>query len=433
MKKYLYAISLIFILLTAACSHDLLLPSEAEHKPLPENKDHVTADIPNSGLPYITYTENYETAQGSNVIMIIFSQPMAPATINQANITLRDISTPGMSNITFTAALGDEQRVLTLQTEHPYINRGNIERILSTNITDIYGRPLAGLGHGTTATGNWRRLIPWEYRAIAANDTHPGTATLIEPATVSTSLTPINQSNLTVDFTINTPDLSLAAPASNISNAFTYSGAGAELTCGDVTLPGLTVELTNMTNGIHTVTIDPACLTNTATYSGGGLIQLPAYVINTWTDGSDFSITYNNDMQSILNPDIWHVDLSLFISISNSGAAVWAEDSAQFSDGSMSLKSGNITHDELSSVTLVINGPANISFDWMVSSESSFDFLRFHIDGIQQNAIDGITGWSTVNDAVGAGVHTLTWTYDKDGSVSQGQDCGWIDNVNITP
>ena len=71
----------------------------------------------------------------------------------------------------------------------------------------------------------------------------------------------------------------------------------------------------------------------------------------------------------------------------------------------------------------------NISFYYKVSSESSYDFLTFYIDGVQMDEWSGDEGWSQTSYPVTAGTHTFKWEYSKDMSVSNGEDCAWVDYI----
>jgi hypothetical protein len=83
----------------------------------------------------------------------------------------------------------------------------------------------------------------------------------------------------------------------------------------------------------------------------------------------------------------------------------------------------------------------NIRFAYRVSSEEGYDCLRFFIDGAAQNfastcefnhggiGASGAVDWTFVDLPIGPGVHTLTWSYEKDFSDFQGEDTAWIDNV----
>ena len=111
------------------------------------------------------------------------------------------------------------------------------------------------------------------------------------------------------------------------------------------------------------------------------------------------------------------------------GDADWTPEA----DGSW--KSGVITHSQKTSIIKTVTGKGTLSFTWKVSSERSCDELTFYIDGLYKNEISGTSGtWATKTyELVTDGLHTLTWTYSKDGSVNDGSDCGWIKDVVWTP
>ncbi len=45
--------------------------------------------------------------------------------------------------------------------------------------------------------------------------------------------------------------------------------------------------------------------------------------------------------------------------------------------------------------------------------------------------ISGERGWEQRTYSLGAGSHSLKWEYDKDVSISEGSDCGWLDRVEF--
>ena len=76
----------------------------------------------------------------------------------------------------------------------------------------------------------------------------------------------------------------------------------------------------------------------------------------------------------------------------------------------------------------------NVTFKYRVSSEPGFDFLRFYMDGSKLGEWSGAanaTTWGSASFTVPAGHHTFTWTYEKDASVSVGNDTAWIDAVTL--
>ena len=113
------------------------------------------------------------------------------------------------------------------------------------------------------------------------------------------------------------------------------------------------------------------------------------------------------------------------------GDAEWVIDETTYFEGSYSAKSGSIVDNQTSSLVITINVTTDdqISFYRKVSSESNYDYLRFYIDGIQKDEWSGEVDWEEVSFPVTAGEHTFTWSYEKDYSVSSGDDCGWVDFI----
>ena len=74
-----------------------------------------------------------------------------------------------------------------------------------------------------------------------------------------------------------------------------------------------------------------------------------------------------------------------------------------------------------------------VAFRVKVSSEPGFDFLRFYVDGNKVGEWTGtaVTTWQSFSAALSGGSHTLTWSYEKDGSASFGADAAWLDGVTL--
>ena len=110
----------------------------------------------------------------------------------------------------------------------------------------------------------------------------------------------------------------------------------------------------------------------------------------------------------------------------------WSLDNSSSSSGNASLRSGGISDNEASSISMTLfTESATGSFAYKVDSESDYDFLMFSVDGAQVESWSGDTGWTNYSFPLSAGPHTLQWTYSKDQSVSTGQDAAWIDNLNL--
>jgi len=115
------------------------------------------------------------------------------------------------------------------------------------------------------------------------------------------------------------------------------------------------------------------------------------------------------------------------------GDGDWVIASSGAYEGSYCGKSGSISHNQNSVILLEYDVTAadTISFYYKVSSEATYDFFRFYIDGNMRNEWSGEVGWAIARYPVSAGTHTFKWEYDKDYSVSGGSDCGWIDLIDF--
>ncbi|NOZ47349.1 MAG: T9SS type A sorting domain-containing protein [Chlorobi bacterium] len=109
----------------------------------------------------------------------------------------------------------------------------------------------------------------------------------------------------------------------------------------------------------------------------------------------------------------------------------WIIDTTTVYEGLYSVKSSGISDEQTAilQLSLQVDAADSISFYKKVSSEETYDFLRFYIDGNKMDQWSGEDDWSNEAYAVDTGFHVFKWTYVKDYSVSDGSDCGWIDFV----
>ena len=109
-------------------------------------------------------------------------------------------------------------------------------------------------------------------------------------------------------------------------------------------------------------------------------------------------------------------------------------ESPWFVDGDGAARSGAIGDDGATTLTTTVQGKGTLAFRWRTSSEGEYDWLRLRIDGNEVSRISGWREWADFSHTIATdGSHTVEWRYDKDGSVSDGEDCGWIDDVVWTP
>lgn len=114
-----------------------------------------------------------------------------------------------------------------------------------------------------------------------------------------------------------------------------------------------------------------------------------------------------------------------------SGDADWFA-STDAINGTYSAESGDIndSQESIMELTVTVGSNGNVSFDWEVSSESGWDYLRFYIDGVEEDSWSGSQSGSE-SYALSAGTHTLKWAYDKDASISSLDDAGRVDDIFI--
>ena len=113
------------------------------------------------------------------------------------------------------------------------------------------------------------------------------------------------------------------------------------------------------------------------------------------------------------------------------GDAPWFTQGQDTSDGLHAARSGFIAHSQSSRLETIVTGPGILTFQWRVSSESSFDFLSFMTNGFLVARIAGtsVLGWTERSLYIPPGIHTNCWEYSKDNSTTSGEDCGWLDCV----
>lgn len=113
------------------------------------------------------------------------------------------------------------------------------------------------------------------------------------------------------------------------------------------------------------------------------------------------------------------------------GSASWFVQSAEKYEGDYAVRSGAITHNQSTSLSVTLPNLADdtISFYVKVSSESNWDFLRFYVNDVLQKSWSGDVQWKQEKLAVTAGTRTFRWTYSKDGNTSIGSDAAWVDYI----
>jgi C1A family cysteine protease len=153
------------------------------------------------------------------------------------------------------------------------------------------------------------------------------------------------------------------------------------------------------------------------------------------SNGNDFS--YNFDLNLPVGIQIEDFESGSFDQFDweTSGDADWFITNNESYEGTYAAQSGAIDDqsESILEITLDVITSGEISFYRKVSSESGYDYLRFYIDGGLQDEWAGEVDWAEVSYTVNQGEHTFAWIYEKDYSVANGEDCGWIDYITFPP
>jgi hypothetical protein len=183
---------------------------------------------------------------------------------------------------------------------------------------------------------------------------------------------------------------------------------------------------TNVTKGLQnytatSLTANSAYMIGTRTVDTTGNVN-PAWVTNTSTtaqgSGGGYSLGDAVDAPALT----W----------TTGGNANWFPETTTFYSDSDAAESGDIGNSQSSYLRTNITGPGTIRFWWKVSSESSYDYLNFYINGVRQSRISGEVTWRQQSYPLASGTHTLEWRYTKNGGNSRGSDCGWVDKVEMS-
>ena len=101
------------------------------------------------------------------------------------------------------------------------------------------------------------------------------------------------------------------------------------------------------------------------------------------------------------------------------------------SDGADAAEAGGLLFAQQSSLETTVLGPAQIAFDWKALT-SEFDSYVFLIDDNPQvEAPRDDSEWRTETFPIGAGMHTLRWTYSKYSSSGGGARQAWLDRIAV--
>lgn len=151
----------------------------------------------------------------------------------------------------------------------------------------------------------------------------------------------------------------------------------------------------------------------------------------------DEIIVYDYDIETLFSDGFETGTLS---SVWESGGnSEWFVTDTESSAGIYSVKSGVISDNQETELwtSVYLSATGEISFYKKISSESGapssfYDGLYFYVDGALKGRWQGESSWSESSYPLEAGSHELKWSYKKDAGTSSGEDCVWLDEINIT-
>lgn len=252
-------------------------------------------------------------------------------------------------------------------------------------------------------------------RMTNPNADNPGTTVLTPPelfvAEITASSTGVLQPGTTVTLSgaLFVPSLENVSADLSWALTTTPTGSAAALSATQ----GETTSFTADTRGLFQVRLR-------ADLSGG---SVPGAVESfaTFAAADARTETFESGWLETWGPFKWRTDAE----------APWAISAATANTGRFSVHSGAIDDGRASRLVSQFEHAVAgaLSFVFRASSEEGFDFLRFSIDGEERGAWSGEVDWTVFSVDLPAGPHTAVWSYEKDGSIAEGADRAWIDDV----
>lgn len=117
----------------------------------------------------------------------------------------------------------------------------------------------------------------------------------------------------------------------------------------------------------------------------------------------------------------------------NTSPVPWTITQGSFYEGATSARSGLITHNGTSSLIIRTWYPADdtLKFWYKVSCEPTYDYMSFVLNDRELLKKSGDIAWTKIAFPVSKGLNKMEWKYKKDNSVTEGNDCAWIDMIDF--
>lgn len=115
------------------------------------------------------------------------------------------------------------------------------------------------------------------------------------------------------------------------------------------------------------------------------------------------------------------------------GDATWTIDFESSHDGVASMHSGSVGVSQESWIETTVVGAGTLTFVWkadgLVYRNNPANYVQYAVDGGDAVKV-AVCDWTEVGvEVVGAGEHTIRWTYLHTRPQTTGADCAWLDEV----
>jgi subtilisin family serine protease len=323
--------------------------------------------------------------------------------------TAHDLGTPGEDNTYGRGFIDAYQAVLSVM--------GGLSHIQGTVTNAVTGLPIAGVQVSvvggfqtatTAANGSYSLTVQIGTHTVAfaafGYATRQETVDVVEaqPTILSPALTPV---------------------ASATVSGIVYLSTGLPAVGATVSVNAPVAAVTTDALGHYAFTLPSSGdYTFTAVAGAGGFLVLTAPVVG------DLNLDLYLNPISIEGFESGNLNAYPWVL---SGNGNWAAQTAVTHAGGWAARSGAIGHNQTSQMQVTVNcgTGGNMSFWYKVSSESNYDYLRFFVDGAEITQWSGEQGWAQYTRAVTGGNHTFAFRYSKDGSVVNGSDAGFVDDI----
>ncbi len=149
------------------------------------------------------------------------------------------------------------------------------------------------------------------------------------------------------------------------------------------------------------------------------------------TPATSVTMDDNHTMLAVYGVDLGEAVDNTSLAWAPSGKG-WFGQTTTYYSGNDAAQSAPITHSEKTYLATTVTGPGTLHWYWKISSEASYDYSYFYIDGTPYWYGSGEVAWTYMTQDIPAGVHILSWSYEKDEGVIGGSDCAWVDLVTYT-